>query len=77
MPCDVIPLPVRPSVPAASSLEQAALRAHQEAANALAMAMHHLRASAGNIPRAAQKAAQAAAALQTLHELACEQRRAL
>lgn len=48
----------------------AAMQAHQAAENALAMALHYLRASASNIPGATRKAVQALAALNTLQGLA-------
>ena len=48
----------------------AALQAHQAAENALAMALHYLRASASNIPGATRKAVQALAALNNLQALA-------
>lgn len=47
-----------------------ALQAHQAAENALAMALHYLRASTSNIPGATRKAVQALAALNTLQALA-------
>ena len=44
----------------------ATLAAHQEAENALAMALHYLRSSASNIPGASRKAVQALGALSRL-----------
>jgi hypothetical protein len=43
------------------------MAAHQEAENALAMALHYLRSSASNIPGATRKAVQALGALKRLH----------
>ena len=43
------------------------MAAHQEAENALAMALHYLRSSASNIPGATRKAVQALGALNRLH----------
>lgn len=48
----------------------AVLQAHQDAENALSMALHYLRAGASNIPGAARKAVQALNALNNLHALA-------
>ncbi len=45
----------------------AAMAAHQEAENALAMALHYLRSSAYNVPGATRKAVQALGALNRLH----------
>lgn len=45
----------------------ATLAAHQEAENALSMALHYLRSSASNIPGATRKAVQALGALNRLH----------
>jgi hypothetical protein len=45
----------------------AAMAAHQEAENALAMALHYLRSSACNVPGATRKAVQALGALKRLH----------
>lgn len=45
----------------------ATMAAHQEAENALAMALHYLRSSASNIPGATRKAVQALGALNRLH----------
>ena len=58
------------ATPATTPQELAAMQAHQDAANALAMALHYLRASASNIPGATRKAVQALAALNTLQALA-------
>lgn len=55
---------------ATTGQDLAALQAHQTAENALAMALHYLRASASNIPGATRKAVQALDALNTLHTLA-------
>jgi hypothetical protein len=44
-----------------------AMAAHQEAENALTMALHYLRSSASNIPGATRKAVQAFGALNRLH----------
>ena len=72
---NVIPLPAHavaaPTTPPAHAAQQAqALAAHQAAENALAMALHYLRASASNIPGASRKAVQALAALSTLQNMA-------
>ncbi|WP_341684936.1 hypothetical protein [Limnohabitans sp.] len=48
----------------------AAMQAHQAAENALAMALHYLRASASNVPGATRKAVQALSALRTLQSAA-------
>ena len=45
----------------------ATMAAHQEAENALSMALHYLRSSASNIPGATRKAVQALGALNRLH----------
>lgn len=45
------------------------LAMHQEAENALAMALHYLRASGGNVPSATRKAVQALGALNRLEML--------
>jgi hypothetical protein len=45
----------------------ATMAAHQEAENALAMALHYLRSSASNVPGATRKAVQALGALNRLH----------
>lgn len=42
------------------------LAAHQDAENALSMALHYLRTGAGNVPGATRKAVQALSALNTL-----------
>lgn len=42
------------------------LAAHQEAENALSMALHYLRTGAGNVPGAARKAVQALSAMNSL-----------
>ncbi len=42
------------------------IQAHQDAENALTMALFHLRAGAGNVPGAMRKAVQALSALNTL-----------
>lgn len=42
------------------------LAAHQDAENALSMALHYLRTGAGNVPGAMRKAVQALSALNTL-----------
>lgn len=47
--------------------ELAILATHQEAENALSMALHYLRSSASNIPGATRKAVQALGALNRLH----------
>lgn len=46
----------------------AAMAAHQEAENALAMALHYLRSSASNVPGATRKAVQALGALTRLNK---------
>lgn len=49
------------------SVEQDRLvAAHQEAENALSMALHYLRKGSGNVPGAMRKAVQALSALNTL-----------
>lgn len=68
----------RPATPATREFTQdlaetevanlAAMIAHQEAENALAMALHYLRSSASNIPGATRKAVQALGALNRLHK---------
>lgn len=71
MQSNVIPMPSRATAtPTTTPQELAAMQAHQDAANALAMALHYLRASASNIPGATRKAVQALAALNTLQALA-------
>ena len=68
---DVIPLHGQATAtPTTTPQNLAALQAHQAAENALAMALHYLRASASNIPGATRKAVQALAALNTLQALA-------
>lgn len=42
------------------------IQAHQDAENALSMALHYLRTGAGNVPGAMRKAVQALSALNTL-----------
>lgn len=51
----------------ATAQKVATMAAHQEAENALAMALYHLRSSTSNIPGATRKAVQALAALNCLH----------
>jgi hypothetical protein len=65
---NVIHLTRRPS-PATPTTPQdlATMAAHQEAENALTMALHYLRSSASNIPGATRKAVQALGALNRLH----------
>ena len=46
----------------------ATMAAHQEAENALAMALHYLRSSASNVPGATRKAVQALGALNRLNK---------
>lgn len=46
--------------------ETGLLAAHQEAENALSMALYYLRTGAGNVPGAMRKAVQALGALNTL-----------
>lgn len=69
---NVIHLARRPgtATPTTTGHDVAALQAHQEAENALSMALHYLRSSASNIPGAKRKAVQALDALNTLHTLA-------
>ena len=66
---NVIHLTRRPSTatPTNTPHDLATMAAHQEAENALAMALHYLRSSAGNIPGATRKAVQALGALNRLH----------
>ncbi len=45
------------------------LAAHQDAENALSMALHYLRTGAGNVPGAMRKAVQALSALNTLQSV--------
>lgn len=65
------PCTVNPTTPhnLASTTAQnvATMAAHQEAENALAMALHYLRSSASNIPGATRKAVQALGALNRLN----------
>lgn len=65
----VIHLTRRPSTatPANTPHDVATMAAHQEAENALAMALHYLRSNASNIPGATRKAVQALGALNRLH----------
>ena len=56
-----------PVMPAAS--QDAVLQAHQDAENALSMALHYLRSGARNIPGATRKAVQALAALNNLQAI--------
>lgn len=58
------------ATPTTTPQDLAAMQAHQAAENALAMALHYLRASASNIPGATRKAVQALAALNALQALA-------
>lgn len=66
---NVIHLTRRPctATPTTIPNELVTLAAHQEAENALAMALHYLRSSASNIPGATRKAVQALGALNRLH----------
>lgn len=65
-----IHLPGQPTAtPTTTGHDVPALQAHQEAENALAMALHYLRSSASNIPGAKRKAVQAMAALNILQTL--------
>lgn len=68
---NVIHLTRRPSTatPATTLQDLATMAAHQEAENALAMALHYLRSNAGNIPGATRKAVQALGALNRLRTL--------
>ena len=72
---NVIPLTRRPCTATPTTLHDAAkntaasvatLATHQEAENALSMALHYLRSSASNIPGATRKAVQALGALNRL-----------
>lgn len=67
---NVIHLTRRPSTatPTNTPHDLATMAAHQEAENALAMALHYLRSSAGNIPGATRKAVQALGALNRLNK---------
>lgn len=51
------------------------IQAHQDAENALSMALHYLRSSAVNIPGATRKAVQALSALNQLQQAAGAARR--
>ena len=73
---NVIHLTRRPSTATPTTLHElasttaenvAAMAAHQEAENALSMALHYLRSSACNVPGATRKAVQALSALKRLH----------
>ncbi len=65
---NVIHLNRRPSTATPTTPHDLAIMAaHQEAENALAMALHYLRSSASNIPGATRKAVQALGALNRLH----------
>jgi hypothetical protein len=63
--------PATPTTPqdlASTTAENlATLAAHQEAENALSMALHYLRSNACNVPGATRKAVQALGALKRLH----------
>lgn len=67
---NVIHLTRRPSTatPTTTPQDLATMAAHQEAENALAMALHYLLSSAGNIPGATRKAVQALGALNRLNK---------
>ena len=71
---NVIHLTRRPSTATPTTIPQdaaqnvATMAAHQEAENALAMALHYLRSSASNIPGATRKAVQALGALNRLKD---------
>ena len=56
------------ATPTTNPHEVATMAAHQEAENALAMALHYLRSSASNIPGATRKAVQALGALNRLNK---------
>lgn len=58
----------RPATPTTTPHELAIMAAHQEAENALAMALHYLSNNAGNIPGATRKAVQALGALNRLNK---------
>lgn len=58
-----------PATPTNTPHDLATMAAHQEAENALAMALHYLRSNAGNIPGATRKAVQALGALNRLRTL--------
>ena len=55
-----------PATPTNTPHDLATMAAHQDAENALAMALHYLRSNAGNIPGATRKAVQALGALNRL-----------
>jgi hypothetical protein len=55
------------ATPTTTPHDLATMAAHQEAENALAMALHYLRSSASNIPGATRKAVQALGALNRLN----------
>jgi hypothetical protein len=74
---NVIHLTRRPSTATPTTLHElasttaenvAAMAAHQEAENALSMALHYLRSSACNVPGATRKAVQALGALNRLNK---------
>ncbi len=67
---NVIHLTRRPctATPTTTPNELATLATHQEAENALSMALHYLRSSASNIPGATRKAVQALGALNRLNK---------
>ena len=67
----VIHLTRRPctATPTRNPQDLATLAAHQEAENALSMALHYLRSSASNVPGATRKAVQALDALNVLQAL--------
>ena len=54
------------ATPTTTQQDLATVAAHQEAENALAMALHYMRSSASNIPGATRKAVQALGALNRL-----------
>ena len=65
---NVIHLTRRPSTATPTTPQDlATMAAHQEAENALAMALNYLRSSASNIPGATRKAVQALGALNRLN----------
>ena len=57
------------AVPSALPLDHFTLAMHQEAENALAMALHYLRSNQNNVPGATRKAVQALGALNRLEML--------
>lgn len=65
---NVIHLTRRPITATTNLHELATMAAHQEAENALAMALHYLRSSASNIPGATRKAVLALGALNRLNK---------